>query len=90
MGRLSLKGLFDILILQLYSLVNHFGLESRREVFWLSTLVSSSITRLSVIFYLHLSSLTLYALHLLPIVYVYALKSSSSLLHSIYSYSTLS
>ena len=41
------------------------------------TLVSSSITRLSVILCLHLSSLSLCALHLLFIVYVYALECSS-------------
>jgi len=39
-GKLGLEGLFDILVLQLYSLVDHFGLEGRREVFTLSTLIS--------------------------------------------------
>ena len=33
LGRLGLEGLLDILVLQLYLLVDHFGLESRREVF---------------------------------------------------------
>ena len=33
MGRLGLKGLFDIIVLQLYSLVDHFGLEGHGEVF---------------------------------------------------------
>ena len=37
MGRLELKGLFDIIVLQLYSLVDHFGLEGRGEVFTPST-----------------------------------------------------
>ena len=27
LGRLGLEGLFDVLILQIYSLVDHFGLE---------------------------------------------------------------
>ena len=53
-------------------------------------LVSSLITHLGVISFLHLFSLTLGALHLLFIVYVYALESSSSLLHFIYSYFALS
>ena len=33
LSRLDFKGLFDILILQFYSLMDHFGLEDRREVF---------------------------------------------------------
>jgi len=32
-GKLGLEGPFDILVLQLYSLVDHFGLEGRGEVF---------------------------------------------------------
>ena len=33
MGRLCLEGLFDILVLQIYSLVDHLGLEGYREDF---------------------------------------------------------
>ena len=51
---------------------------------------SYSITGLGVILCLHLSFLTLGALHLLLIVYVYTLKSSSGLLHFIYPYFALS
>ena len=40
LGRLGLEGLFDILVLQLYSLVDHFSLEGRGEVFTLSTSIS--------------------------------------------------
>ena len=32
-GRLCLEGLFDIFVLQVYLLVDHFGLEGRGEVF---------------------------------------------------------
>ena len=39
MGKLGLEAFFDILVLQLYSLVNHFGLESYKEVFKPRTLV---------------------------------------------------
>ena len=39
MGRLGLEGLFDILVLKLYSLVDHFGLDGHGEVFMLSTSV---------------------------------------------------
>ena len=39
LGRLGLEGLFDILVLQIYLVVDHFGLEGRREVFMPSTLV---------------------------------------------------
>ena len=39
LGRLGLEGLFDILVLQLYSLVDHFGLEGYKEVFTPSTSV---------------------------------------------------
>ena len=37
--KLGFEGLFDILVLQLYLLVDHFGLEGHREVFMPSTLV---------------------------------------------------
>ena len=33
LGRLSFEGLFDIIVLQLYLLVDRFGLESYEEVF---------------------------------------------------------
>ena len=33
LSRLGLEGLFDILVLQLYSLVDHFGLEGCEEIF---------------------------------------------------------
>ena len=39
MGRLGLEGLFDILVLKLYSLVDHFGLDGHGEVFTPSTSV---------------------------------------------------
>ena len=39
LGRLGFEGLFDVLVLQLYSLVDHFGLKDYKEVFMLSTLV---------------------------------------------------
>ena len=32
-GRLGLESPFDILVIQLYSLMDHFGLEGRGEVF---------------------------------------------------------
>ena len=47
-GRLGLECPFDILVLQLYSLVDCFGLEGCGEVL-ASTSVSSLITRLDVI-----------------------------------------
>ena len=34
LDRLGMKGLIDIIVLQLYSLVDRFGLEGRREVFY--------------------------------------------------------
>ena len=33
LGRLGLEGLFDILVLQIYSLVDHFGFEGLRFSF---------------------------------------------------------
>ena len=73
LGRLGLKGLFNICVLQLYSLVDQFSLGGSWKGFSPSTSVSFSIIRLSVILYLHFSSLTLCALHLLFIASVYAL-----------------
>ena len=58
-GRLALEGLFDIRVLQFYSLVDRFWLGGLQRGFSSSTLVSSSITHLGVTLYLHLSSLTL-------------------------------
>ena len=58
-SRLSLGGLFDIRVLQLYSLVDRFQLGGPQRGFLLSFSISSSITRLSVILCSHLSSLTL-------------------------------
>ena len=58
-SRLSLEGLFDIHVLQLYSLVDRFQLGGPRRGFLLSSSISSSITRLSVILCSHLSSLAL-------------------------------
>ena len=59
LSRLGLEGLFDIHVLQLYSLVDRYRLGGPRRGFSLSTSVSSLITRLGVILCLHLSSLTL-------------------------------
>ena len=59
LGRLSLKGLFNICVLQLYSLVDQFQPGGPWKGFSPCTLVSSLIIRLNVILYLHLSSLTL-------------------------------
>ena len=74
LGRLGLKSVFDFLVLKLYSILDRFfGLEVRREFFH-RVLWFSSITRLGIILCLHLSSLTLYTLPLLFIVYAYALK----------------
>ena len=58
-SRLGLEGLFYICVLKLYSLVDRFQLGGPRRGFSPNSSVSSSITRLSVILYLHLSSLTL-------------------------------
>ena len=76
-------------------LMTHLATRPTREMYCQLVLacfilVSSLITRLSVILCLHLSFLTLCALHLLFIVYVYVLECSSGFLHFIYSYSTLS
>ena len=76
-------------------LVTHLATRPTREMYCqlvlvCFTLVFSLITRLSVILCLHLSFLTLCALHLLFIVYVYVLECSSGFLRFIYSYSTLS
>ena len=60
-GRLGLEGLLDFFVLQLYSLVDHFGLEGR-EGFSPSIFVFSLIARLGVILCLHLSPLTTCAL----------------------------
>ena len=58
-SRLSLGGLFDIRVLQLYSLVDRFQFGGPQRGFLLSSSISSSITRLSVILCSHLSSLAL-------------------------------
>ena len=71
MSRLGLKGLFDIFVLQLYSLVDHFELEG-----YFGFVFDNNTSKLSHC--LHLSSLILYVLLLLFIVYVYALESRSS------------
>ena len=57
MGWTRFGGSFVIHVLQLYSLVDRFRLRGLQRGFLLSSLVSSSITRLSVILCLHLSSL---------------------------------
>ena len=57
LGKLCLEGLFDIHVLQLYSLLDQFQLGGLQRGFSSSTLVFSSITRLGVILCLHLSSL---------------------------------
>ena len=59
LGKLGFEGLFDIHVIQLYSLVDRFRLGGPWRGFLPSTSVSSLITRLGVILYLHLSSLTL-------------------------------
>ena len=56
MGQTRLGGFFDICVLQIYFLVDQFRLGGSLSGFSLSSLVSSSITRLSVIMCLHLSS----------------------------------
>ena len=56
LGKLGLKGLFDICVLQLYSLVDRYQLGGPRREFSSSTSVSSSITCLGVILCLYLSS----------------------------------
>ena len=58
LGRLGLEGLFDILVLQLYLLVNHFSYWRAVEKFLCRVLwFSSLITHHCVILCLHLSSL---------------------------------
>ena len=78
LGRLGLEGLFDILVLLLYSLKDHFGLEVQGEVFSSSSLVFLFNNTSQCSLCLHLSSFTLCTLHLLLIVYAYALESCSS------------
>ena len=58
LGRLDLEGLFDILVLQLYSVVDHFGLKDCGEVFTPSTSVFLFDNTLRCYLCLHLSSLT--------------------------------
>ena len=79
LGRLDLEGLFIIHVLQLYSLVDRFWLRGLRRGFSPSTSVSSSITRLGVILYLHISFLLfkLYIYCLLFIVLAYAIEYCS-------------
>ena len=57
LDRLGLEGLFVILVLQLYSLVDQFRFGGLQRGFLPSASVSSSITHLGVILCLHLSSL---------------------------------
>ena len=59
LGKLGFEGLFDIHVLQLYSLVDRFQLGGPHKGFSSSASVSSSITHPGVILHLHLSSLTL-------------------------------
>ena len=59
MGYTRLGGFFVIRVLQLYSLVDRFRLRGSRRGFSSSSSVFSSISRLNVILYLHLSSLLL-------------------------------
>ena len=69
LSRLGLEGLFDIRVLQLYSLLDQFQLGGSHKGFSSSTLVSSSITRLNVILCLHLSSL-LFKLYIYCLLYM--------------------
>ena len=66
---LGLEGLYVIHILQLYSLVDQFWLGEPQRDFSLSTSVSFSVTRLSVILCLHLSSL-LFKLYICYLLYM--------------------
>ena len=59
MGQTRLGGSFVIRVLQIYFLVDQLPLGGRRRGFSPSSSVPSSITRLGVILWLHLSSLTL-------------------------------
>ena len=59
LGKLGFEGLFDIHVLQLYSLVDRFRLGGPHRGFSPSTSVSSLITHFGVILHLHLSSLSL-------------------------------
>ena len=59
LGKLGFEGLFDIHVLQLYSLVDRFQLGGPHKGFSPSASVSSSTTHPGVILRLHLSSLTL-------------------------------
>ena len=88
--KLGFEGLFDILVLRLYLLVDHSAWRAAEKFLCRVLWFSSSITHLGAILFLHLSSLTFCALHLLFIIYAYALESSSGLLHFIYSYFALS
>ena len=69
LGRFGLESVFDIIVLQLYSLVDSFWLEGPQRGFLLSTSVSSLITHLDVILYLYLSSL-LFKLYLYCLLYM--------------------
>ena len=57
MGQTRLGGSFAICVLQLYSLVDQFQLGESQRGFSPSFLVSTSITCLGLILYLHHSSL---------------------------------
>ena len=52
-GRLGLKSLLFILVLQLILIMNHFGLSGRKEVFMPSSLVFCFDNISGVILYLH-------------------------------------
>ena len=58
-GQTRLGGSFVIRVLQFYSLVDRFRLKGSQKGFSPSSSISSSITHLGVILWLHLSSLTL-------------------------------
>ena len=59
MGKTRLRGSFVICVFQFYSLMDRFRFGGLQRGFLLSSSISSSITRLEVILYLHLSFLLL-------------------------------
>ena len=67
---------FAIRVLQLYSLVDRFQLRGSQRGFSPSSLVSSTITRLGIILYLHLSSFTL-VLHIYYLLFMFVHYESS-------------
>ena len=79
---------FCYLCIPTYSLVDRFRLGRSQRSFSLSSLVSSSITRLDVILYLHLFSLTL-VLYFYCLLFMFMYQSSYWFIAHIYSCSRL-